>query len=329
MVSIRPAKRAWSVFPLWALPFFMTAICAVSGRAQVAPLTANDQTITTISVDVRQVVLHVSVWDKKGGIVSGLQERNFRVDEDGQPQIIRAFHSEDIPVAVGLVVDNSGSMTRKRPDVTAAAVAFARSSNPDDQMFIVNFNEYSSLGLPDMKLFSTSVAELEDALLKPIPAGRTALYDAIIGALAHVRKSSIERKALVVISDGGDNASTHTLNQVLRDIAESDVAIYTVGLFDAEDTDINPRVLRRIAIASGGQTFLPKMSADAVQICRHIARDIRTQYAISYSPSNGKFAGEYRGIKVSVTGEHGAKLQARTRAGYVASSSGSASREGR
>jgi Ca-activated chloride channel family protein len=180
-----------------------------------------------------------------------------------------------------------------------------------------------------MKLFSTSVAELEDALLKPIPAGRTALYDAIIGALAHVRKSSIERKALVVISDGGDNASTHTLNQVLRDIAESDVAIYTVGLFDAEDTDINPRVLRRIAIASGGQTFLPKMSADAVQICRHIARDIRTQYAISYSPSNGKFAGEYRAIKVSVTGEHGAKLQARTRAGYVASSSGSASREGR
>jgi len=329
MGSGRIAKRAWSVSPLWALPFLLTAICAVAGRSQVAAPIANDQSNTTISVDVRLVVLHVSVWNKNGVIVPGLQQQNFEVDEDGQTQTIQAFHAEDTPVAVGLVVDNSGSMTRKRPDVTAAALAFARASNPDDQMFIVNFNEHLNLGLSDMKLFSASVTELEDALLRPVPAGKTALYDAILSALAHVRRSGVERKTLVVIGDGGDNASTHTLNQVLREIAQSDVAIYTIGLVDAGDPDVNPRVLRLIANASGGQAFLPKATADAVQICRRIAKDIRTQYAISYSPSNQTFGGEYRTIKVRVTGEHGAKLQARTRAGYVASPSGSAAREGR
>jgi Ca-activated chloride channel homolog len=325
------ATRAWSVVQLWALPFFLTAICAVSGCSQVAPPTANDQSDTIISVDVRLVVLHVSVRNKRGDIVSGLQRRNFRLDEDGQPQTIQAFHPENTPVAVGLVVDNSGSMTRKRPDVTAAAVAFARSSNPDDHMFVVNFNERPTLGLPDLKLFSGSAGELVGALLKPGPPGRTALYDAISDALAHVRRSSIERKALVVIGDGGDNASTHTLNQVLRDIARSDVIIYTIGLFDREDPDVNPRVLQRIANASGGQAFLPKMSAEAGKICQNIAKGIRTQYAISYSPSNQKFGGEYRTIKVGVTGDHGAKLQARTRAGYVASPSRTSSiaKEGR
>jgi Ca-activated chloride channel family protein len=323
------ATRAWSVFQLWALPFFLTAICAVSGHPQVASPTANDRSDTIISVDVRLVVLHASVRNKRGDIVLGLQQRNFRVDEDGRPQTIQAFHPEDTPVAVGLVVDNSGSMTRKRPDVTAAAVAFARSSNPDDHMFVVNFNEHPTLGLPDLKLFSASAAELEGALLRPQPSGRTALYDAISDALAHVRRSIIERKALVVISDGGDNASTHTLNQLLRDITQSDVIVYTIGLFDREDPDVNPRALQRIANASGGQAFLPKVSAEAEKICRNIARDIRTQYAISYSPSNQKFGGEYRTIRVSVTGDHGAKLQARTRAGYVASQSGSAAKEGR
>jgi VWFA-related protein len=278
---------------------------------------------------VRLVVLHTSVRKNKGGIVSGLQERNFRVDEDGQPQVIRAFHLEDVPVAVGLVVDNSGSMTKKRSDVTAAAVAFARSSNQADQMFIVNFNENVTFGLPDTKLFSASVGELERALLKPAPPGRTALFDAISGALAHVQQSGNERKVLVVISDGGDNASRRTLHQVLQDIARSDVTIYTIGLFDEDNPDLNPQVLRRIAKASGGEAFLPRMPADAVQICERIAKDIRTQYTISYSPSNQTFDGGRRTIKVTVTGNHGAKLQARTRTGYIASSDGTAANEGR
>jgi VWFA-related protein len=220
-------------------------------------------------------------------------------------------------------------MTKKRSDVTAAAVAFARLSNQADQMFIVNFNENVTFGLPDTKLFSASVAELERALLKPAPPGRTALYDAISGALAHVQKSGNERKVLVVISDGGDNASRRTLNQVLQDIARFEVTVYTIGLFDEDDPDINPQVLRRIAKASGGEVFLPRIPADAVQICERIAKDIRTQYTISYSPSNQTFDGGRRSIKVSVTGNHGAKLQARTRPGYIASPDGPAAKEGR
>jgi VWFA-related protein len=322
-------KRALSVLLPGALPFFMTTICAVSGYSQVAPVVGTDQSIATISVDVRLVVLHTSVRDKRGGIVSGLLARNFRVEEDGQPQIIRAFHSEDVPVAVGLVVDNSGSMTKRRSDVTAAAIAFGRSSNSGDEMFIVNFNEHPTLGLPVSRMFSASVAELVGALLRPPPVGRTALYDAIVNALAHIEKSRNEKKALVVISDGGDNASEHTLNQVLQDIARSNITIYTIGLFNEEDPDLNPRVLRRIANASGGEVFLPSMSSDAVRICEHIARDIRTQYTISYSPSNERFNGEYRAIKMSVTADDGAKLHARTRAGYIASPDVPTAREGR
>jgi len=317
MSSCRRRARSFSLF--WALPFLWPAAGAGALPLQGVPSPTTGRSTATISVDVRLVVLRASVRTKNGDIVPGLPERDFRVVEDGHPQVIRVFHSEDIPVAVGLVVDNSGSMTKKRSDVTAAALAFARSSNPGDELFIVNFNEQVSLGLPDTKLFSASPVELEGALLKPVPAGRTALYDAVSDALAHLQRSRREKRALVVISDGGDNASKHTLSQVLQDVGRSDVTIYTIGLFDESDPDRNPGVLRRIAIASGGQAFLPSVSAEAVQICEHIAKDIRTQYTISYSPSNQKFDGRYRAIKVSVTGDHGAKLLVRTRAGYVAS----------
>ncbi len=318
-MSSSPPRRARSVSVFWALSFFLPAIFAVSGYLQAAPAVAASEPTTTISVDVRLVVLHASVRNKQGGIVSQLQKRNFTVNEDGQPQTIREFHPEDIPVAVGLVVDSSGSMKKKRSDVTAAAVAFAGSSNPDDEMFIVNFNEHVTLGLPDTKLFSASPTELQGALLKSVPVGKTALYDAISDALKHLAKSGRERKALVVISDGGDNASEHSLNQVLDNAGRSGVTIYTIGLFDEEDQDRNPRVLRRIAKATGGESFLPKMPAEAVRICEHIAKDIRTQYTFSYSPSNQRFDGEYRTIRVNATGDYGEKFQVRTRPGYIAS----------
>jgi Ca-activated chloride channel family protein len=307
---------------LWALPFFLAAMCVVPGHAQTVPPGAADEPGATISVEVRLVVLDASVRDKDGGIVSGLQEWNFKAEENGQPQNIEGFLHEDIPVEVGPVVDNSGSMQGKRAEFAETTVAFARSSNPGDEMFIVNFNEQVALGLPDTKLFSASASELEDALLKPVPAGKTALYEAITAALAHLQKSSSGRKALVVITDGGDNASRHTLNEVLEDIGRSDVTIYTIGLFDPEDTDRNSGVLRRIANASGGEAFLPTMPAQAVRICERIAKDIRSQYTISYSSSNQDFDGGYRASKVTVTGDHGTKLRVRTRAGYIASPDG-------
>jgi VWFA-related protein len=272
-----------------------------------------------ISVDVDLVVLHATVRDRKGGFASGLRKENFRVFENGVLQEVRVFQHEDVPVAVGLIVDNSGSMGRKRKDVTDAALAFVRSSNPQDQMFVVNFNERTSFGLPDTDLFSASSHELEHAL-NGVPAnGKTALYDAIEAGIAHLKKATLDKKVLIVISDGGDNASHYTLSQVIQSAGRSDAIIYTVGLFDEYDSDRNPGVLNRIARATGGEAFLPDELSKVVPICERIAADIRNQYTIGYVPSNPKLDDTYRTITVTAAGRHGETFLVRTRAGYIAS----------
>jgi Ca-activated chloride channel family protein len=274
---------------------------------------------STISVDVNLVVLHATVLNRKGGFVSGLQKEDFHVYEDGAPQVIRVFDHEDVPVAVGLAVDNSGSMSRKRKDVIGAALAFVRSSNPRDQMFVVNFNERVSFGLPDTQLFSASAAELKGAL-DDVPAnGRTALYDAIEAGLNHLKKATLDKKVLIAISDGGDNASHHRLDQVLEDAGRSDAIVYTVGLFDEDEEDRNPRVLKKIARATGGEAFLPQETSQVVPICERIATDIRNQYTIGYIPSNQKLDNAQRTIKVTAARRHGETLLVRTRASYIAS----------
>jgi len=264
------------------------------------------------------VVLHPSVRNKNGDFVSGLQRENFRVFEDGKLQEIRVFQHEDVPVAVGLIVDHSGSMAGKRKDVAAAALAFARSSNPGDQMFVVNFNERVSLGLLPAEPFSGAPAELEAALNRAPATGKTALYDAIEAGLLHLQKATLDKKVLIVISDGGDNASHHTLQQVLERASRSDVIIYTVGLFDDFQEDRNPRVLKRIARQTGGEAYLPAETSEVVPICRRIAEDIRNQYTIGYVSSNPALDDTYRTIRVTATGPHGEKYVVRTRAGYIA-----------
>jgi Ca-activated chloride channel homolog len=273
---------------------------------------------STISVDVNLVVLHATVLDRNGRFVSGLRKADFHVHEDGAPQVIRVFDHEDVPVAVGLAVDSSGSMSRKRKDVTTAALAFVRSSNPQDEMFVVNFNEQVSFGLPDTQLFSASARELE-AALNGVPAnGRTALYDAIEAGLNHLKKATLDKRVLIAISDGGDNASHYKLGQVLEDAGRSDAIVYTVGLFDEAEEDRNLGVLKKIARATGGEAFLPQETSRIVPICEQIAADIRNQYTIGYIPFNQKLDNAQRTIKVTATGRHGEKLLVRTRAGYVA-----------
>jgi Ca-activated chloride channel homolog len=318
-------RRTRKQSPLWVRLFFISTVVAAAAQAQAAP----PPTDLTISVEVRLVALQVTVRNGKGAIATGLGPRNFKVYENGILQTLRSFRAEDIPVAVGLIVDHSGSMRSKLPDVTAAAVAFTRASNPNDDIFVVRFNERVTLGLPDTKLFSASPAELGHALMRSHAAGETALYDAVSSALTHIQKSTIDKKVLIVISDGADNASKHSLEQALHQIEESDVEVYTIGLFDAEDPDTNSHVLRHLAGAGGGDAFLPKQSADAVGICESIAKDIRTQYTLTYSPSDQAFHGEYRGIRVRVSGDNGAKLKARARAGYIATPVDTAGKEGR
>ncbi len=272
-----------------------------------------------ISVNVDLVVLHVTVRERDGEFVSGLEKQQFHVTEDGHPQTIRVFQHEDVPVSLGLIVDNSVSMGGKKRDVTAAALAFVRSSNPDDEMFIVNFNERVSLGLPGSKLFSASPADLERALNQAPASGMTALYDAIETGLAHLKEATCDKKVLIVISDGGDNTSHSKLSQVLDDAEQSNTIIYTVGLFDEHSADQNPGVLRKVAGATGGEAFFPKVSSEIVPVCERIAADIRHQYTLGYVSTNPKLDNTYRKVRVKVTRPHGGKLFVRAREGYIAS----------
>jgi len=274
----------------------------------------------TIRVSADLVVLRATVQDHKNTPVSGLDKNDFQVYEDGVLQSIRHFSHEDVPVTVGLVIDNSGSMRPKRADVIAASLAFARSSNPQDQMFVVNFNEKVSFGLPENMAFTDKVAQLEVALSRIAPDGETALYDALGAAIGHLKKGSRDKKILIVISDGGDNASKRKLNEITALTRQPDVIIYTIGVFDDQDADRNPVVLKRLAKETGGEAFFPESLKDVEPICERIAHDIRNQYTIGYVPTNKNRDGSYRVIQVKASAPGHGRLLVRTRTGYFAPS---------
>jgi VWFA-related protein len=270
-----------------------------------------------LSVNVNLVVVDAAVRDRKGRSVSDLAERNFAIYEDGVRQSIRLFLHEDIPVAVGLVIDHSGSMRAKLPDVVAGARAFVRTSNPEDRLFVVNFNEKVTLGLSAALGFTNSSQQLEHAISTTPADGMTALYDGLTKALEHLRAGQRDKKVIVVISDGGDNASSHTLADVMKMAAQSRTMIYTIGVFEPEDPDKNPEVLRRLAAATGGEAFLPQQTSEVVATCERIAHDIRNQYTIGYVPSTAR-PGVYRTIRIVAGGTPDGKLSVRARAGYIA-----------
>jgi VWFA-related protein len=328
--DIRMPERSLSAprpqyFPSVAALLFLIALpIALSGwtRAQepiVAPNRPGGE--YAIKVDVDVVVLRATTQDRKNILVSGLNKDDFQVYEDGALQTIKYFSHDDVPVTVGLVVDNSGSMTPKRHDVIAAAMAFARSSNPQDQMFVVNFNEKVSFGLPSNTAFTDQPAQLQVALSRVASDGETALYDAVAVALEHLKMGNRDKKVLIIVSDGGDNASQHKLAEITALVAQSNAIIYTIGIFDDQDPDRNPGVLKRLAKETGGEAFLPESLSDVTPICERIARDIRNQYTIAYNPTNKKRDGTYRVILVKANAPDHRRLTVRTRTGYVAPSS--------
>ena len=211
-------------------------------------------------------------------------------------------------------------MGAKRANVIAAGLAFARSSNPQDQMFVVNFNEGVSFGLPVNTPFTDQVVQLELALSRIRARGETALYDAVAAALEHLKMGNRDKKVLIIISDGGDNASKHKLAEIVAMVGEPDAIIYTIGIFDEQDPDRNPMVLKRLAKDTGGEAFLPKALKDVIPICEKIAHDIRNQYTIAYAPTNRKRDGTYRAIQVIARAPGRGRLSVRTRTGYFASS---------
>jgi len=265
------------------------------------------------------VVLQASVLTGKGSFVPGLRQNNFKVYDEKAPQTIKLFRHDDSPVAIGLVVDNSGSMRRKHAAVLAAAKAFTRNSNPKDELFVISFNDQVKLGLPGKQLFSANSRELERALPATVGGGKTALYDALEMGLSTVHALKQDKKALILISDGGDNASTHTLDQVMADASESDVAIYTIGIFGKDEDETNPAFMKRIAEVTGGDAFLPARASQAANNCKRIAQTIRNEYTIGYSPTDEGQPGKFRAVKVGIVTRRREKLIARTRLGYTPS----------
>jgi VWFA-related protein len=264
------------------------------------------------------VLLDVSVKDPAGGFVSGLTKDQFKVFDNGREVPITVFEAGDIPVTVGLVVDNSGSMRAKKPDVVTAALTFVTESNPKDEMFVVNFNDRVSFGLPPDMPFTDQRELLRQALLSNRVEGRTALNDAVKLALAHLEKGMQAKKTLVLISDGGDNASEMTASELFRRVEESRATIYSIGVYDAEDRDKNPGFLKKISTLTGGECFLPDKLTELVGVCRKIAKDIRNRYSIGFIPSDSGLTGGVRKLKVVASAADRGKLIVRTRTHYIA-----------
>jgi VWFA-related protein len=260
-----------------------------------------------ISVNVDLVVLQATVTSRPGRFVPDLTGKDFEIREDGVKQTIQLFRHEDVPVNVGLVVDHSGSMRRKLPEVAAAAHIFVQASNPQDQTFVVSFNDNVILS-----------GDLEHAILNVPAIGMTKLYDAVFMAQKQLLLSKMEKKVLIVISDGGDNASAHTLAEVLKNAESSPALIYTIGIFDEYDTDKNKDVLRRLARFTGGEAFFPEQLNGTVEICQSIAREIRNQYTLGYVSTNTAKTGAIRAIHVAASAPGQGKLTVRTRTGYIA-----------
>ena len=267
-----------------------------------------------IHSDVRLVLLDVSVKNKDGGWVTGLSKSNFQVAENGVPQDITVFARNDIPVTVGILVDNSRSMTPNMGEVLTAATTFVEESNPHDEIFVLNFNETVKRGLPPDVLFSDDIKQLRMALFRGIPEGRTALNDAVVDGLEQLKLGKRDKKTLVLISDGGDNASHHKRPEMLELVEGSLATIYTIGLFETGDLDRDPGILKKLAKVSGGLAFFPENPRDMTEACRQIAKDIRTRYTVGYPPPPK--GGAIRHVRVRVSApDHGA-LVARTRQIY-------------
>ena len=278
----------------------------------------NDQGVFVFRKDVDEVLLYATVVDDKQHIVTNLDRSAFTIFEDGKPQNIISFHHVDIPVAMGIVIDNSGSMKEKRAKVNQAALNLVRSSNPRDEVCIVNFNDEYYLDQD----FTNDLLKLKEALEKIDPRGGTSLYDAVVASAEHLRRfARLEKKVLFLVTDGEDNASTETLEQAVKHLQEENgPSVYAIGILGDEEHPKRARkALEIIAQRTGGIAFFPKTLDEVDAISRSVASDIRNQYAIGYKPTNPRGNGGFRQIRVEAKAAKGhGKMTVRTKSGYYA-----------
>jgi VWFA-related protein len=296
--------------------FLVPILCAVSFAQEPPP--AQDE-IPTFRADTAMVVLHASVSDKNGKLLTNIPQAAFKVFENGVEQPLKIFRREDVPVSMGIIIDNSGSMRGKRASVAAASMDLVKASNPQDEMFIVNFNDDAYLDQP----FTSDNKKLEEALDKIDSKGGTAMRDAISMSIDYLKdKGKKDKKVLLVVTDGNDNTSNISLEQLVRKSRQTEVLIYAIGLLNEEEpreATKAKRALKALADASGGMVYFPKDPLEVDKITPQVAHEIRNQYILAYLPTNANMDGTFRKINVTVKGYGNPTV--RTRNGYYATQS--------
>jgi len=287
-----------------------------SGSPGKTGVESGDNGTFTFKKKVEEVVLHATVVDQRQRMVTGLRQNDFAVFEDGRPMAITSFRQEDIPVAIGIVIDNSGSMRDKRQKVNQAAVNLVRASNPQDQVFVVNFNDEYYLDQD----FTSDLNRLREGLDHIESRGGTALYDAVVASADHLAKGArLDRKVLLVVTDGEDNASRESLEQCVRRLQDlNGPTVYSIGILgDDREAHRAKRALTALALQTGGVAFFPKDLNEVDNISRQVAHDIRNQYTIGYKPIDPSRPG-YHSVRVEAHSPEYKHLVVRTRSGYYA-----------
>jgi VWFA-related protein len=306
-------SKRWSTLAAAAICSLGTL--AMGQNVAPPPPPAADE-IPVFTTDTRLVVVHASVFDSRGKLITNLPQTSFKVLENGIEQPLKIFRREDIPVSIGIVIDNSGSMRDKKSRVAAAALNLVRASNPQDEVFIVNFNDDAYLDQP----FTSEIKKLEEALDRMETKGGTAMRDAVSMSIDYVKqKAKKDKKVLVIVTDGNDNTSNLNLEELVRKAQQNDVLIYSIGILSEEE----PREARRakralhdLAQASGGMDYYPKDLEEVDRITPEVAHEIRNQYTLAYSPTNTALDGTFR--KITVTVNASGKPTVRSRNGYYA-----------
>ena len=323
--SNRPfSKNGWCLAAVTAtiavgmlLPQLYAQSLAAQPSAAAQPKeTQPEGDVPVFTSDTRLVVVHASVVDRNGKLLTSLPQTSFKVFENNVEQPLKIFRREDVPVSMGIVIDNSGSMRDKRVKVAAAALELIKTSNPQDEVFIVNFNDDAYLD----QTFTNNVKKLQEALERYDTRGGTAMRDAINMSIDHLKeKGKKDKKVLVVVTDGNDNTSNAKLEDLVRKAQQSEVLIYSIGILSDEDpreAKKAKRALRELAQASGGLDYYPKDLEEVERITPEVAKEIRNQYTLAYSPTNPTLDGTFRRISIVVTTN--GRPTVRSRNGYYA-----------
>ena len=298
------------------LSSFLLACSLFFAQPARPPAGQQPQEDPTFRADTRLVILPISVSDKSGKLITDIPQKSFKVYENGAEQPIKIFKREDVPISLGIIIDNSGSMREKRQKVETASMDLVKASNPQDEVFIVNFNDDAWLDVP----FTSDVKKMEEGIAKIDSRGGTAMRDAINLSMDYLRKEGKKQKKVVlVITDGNDNASSISLEKLVNRAQQEEVLIYSIGLLNEEErreARIAKRALDELTRESGGIAFYPKALTDVDQITLQVAHEIRNQYTIGYSPTLQAMDGSFRQIRVTVSGPGHPVV--RTRTGYYA-----------